>query len=79
VLGTHTGLECYADLGRMLDSEQLGAVVVSTPSKLQADMVKNALQRGPHAFRKRSFMLDAPDGERLIALAEANSPATQVG
>lgn len=79
VLGTHTGLKCYADLDRMLDSEQLDAVVVSTPSKLHAGMVETALQRGLHVFCEKPFVLDVRDGERLIALADEKQLVTQVG
>jgi predicted dehydrogenase len=79
VLGKHTGLKCYADLDRMLESEQLDAVVVSTPSKLHAGMVDKALQRGLHVFCEKPFVLDVRDGERLIAQAEAKGLVTQVG
>jgi scyllo-inositol 2-dehydrogenase (NADP+) len=79
VLGKHTGLKCYADLDRMLESEQLDAVVVSTPSKLHAGMVEKALQRGLHVFCEKPFVLDVHDGERLVALAEAKGLVTQVG
>lgn len=79
VLGKHTGLKCHADLDRLLDNEQLDAVLVSTPSKLHAAMVEKALQRGLHVFCEKPFVLDVPDGERLIEIAEAKNLVTQVG
>ena len=79
VLTKYTGLKCYSDLDQMLASEQLDAVVVSTPSKLHAGMVEKALQRGLHVFCEKPFVLDVADGERLIGLAATRNLVTQVG
>ncbi len=79
VLTKYTGLKCYSDLDQMLASEQLDAVVVSTPSKLHAGMVEKALQRGLHVFCEKPFVLDVADGERLIDLAATRNLVTQVG
>ena len=40
ILGKYAGLPCYDDFDRMLEREQLDAVVVSTPSTLHAPMVR---------------------------------------
>ncbi len=79
VLAKHTGLKCYADLDEMLAREQLDAVVVSTPSKLHADMVDKALARGLHVFCEKPFVLDVTDGARLVQRAEDEGLVTQVG
>ena len=79
VLGKYTGLKSYDDLDKMLASEQLDAVVVSTPSKLHAAMVQKALDRGLHVFCEKPFVLDVADGERLVQTAAAKQLATQVG
>lgn len=79
VLSKHAGLKCYADMDAMLASEQLDAVVVSTPSRLHAAMVGSALQRGLHVFCEKPFVLDVADGERLAQQAEAAGKVTQVG
>ena len=79
VLGKYTGLKSYDDLDTMLASEQLDAVVVSTPSKLHAAMVQKALDRGLHVFCEKPFVLDVADGERLVQTAAAKQLATQVG
>lgn len=79
VLSKYTGLKCYADLDEMLASEQLDAVVVSTPSRLHAAMVQKALERGLHVFCEKPFVLDVGDGERLVDLAAAKQLVTQVG
>lgn len=79
VLSKHTGLKCYAELDEMLNTEQLDAVVVSTPSRLHAGMVQKALDRGLHVFCEKPFVLDVADGERLAQLAESKGAVTQVG
>ena len=79
ILSKHAGLNCYADFDRMLESEQLDALVVATPSKLHAGMVQKALDRGLHVFCEKPFVLDVADGERLVADATAKSLVTQVG
>jgi len=54
-------------------------VLIATPSKLHADMVTKALDRGLHVFCEKPFVLDVADGERLVALAESRQRVTQVG
>jgi hypothetical protein len=67
ILGRHAGLKCYGDFDRMLDAEQLDALVVATPSKLHAPMVRKALERGLDVFCEKPFVLD---------VAEASSSST---
>jgi predicted dehydrogenase len=79
VLTKHTGLKCYADFDRMLDAERLDAILVATPSRLHAGMVKKALERGLHVFCEKPFVLNVHDGEELAALADSKKLVTQVG
>lgn len=79
VLSKHTGLKCYASMEQMLAAEELDAVVISTPSRLHADMVTMALDKGLHVFCEKPFVLDVADGERLVALAQGRGLVTQVG
>lgn len=79
VLSRHTGLKCYAGLDQMLANERLDAVVVSTPSRLHAAMVSQALAHGLHVFCEKPFVLDVRDGEALVKSAEARRRVTQVG
>ena len=79
VLAKNTGLKGYVDLDKMLAEEQLDAVVIATPSKLHADMVRRALDHGLHVFCEKPFVLDPNDGERLVQLADSKGLVTQVG
>src|SRR5436189_4748624 len=79
VLTKHAGLKCYSDFDRMLDQENLDALIVATPSKLHASMVRKALERGLHIFCEKPFVLDPLDGDELVALAERKGLVNQVG
>jgi len=79
VLSKHAALKCHSDFDRLLAEEPLDAIVVATPSKLHADMVHKALERGLHVFCEKPFVLDVADGERLVALADSKQLVTQVG
>jgi scyllo-inositol 2-dehydrogenase (NADP+) len=79
VLSKYAGLTCYSDYDRMLEECQLDAVIISTPSKLHAAMVRKALSRGLHVFCEKPFVLDVAEGEGLVQLAEHRQVVTQVG
>lgn len=79
VLQKHTGLKCYGNFDDMLARESLDALVVSTPSKLHATQVANALERGLHVFCEKPFVLDVEDGGRLVQQARDKGVVTQVG
>lgn len=79
ILSRHAGLKCYGDFDRMLESEALDALVVATPSKLHAPMVKKALDRGLDVFCEKPFVLDVAEGQQLVDLARAKARVTQVG
>jgi len=79
ILAKYSGLTCYSSFEQMLASEQLDAVVISTPSKLHAAMVQKALEQNLHVFCEKPFVLSVADGERLIELARAKARVTQVG
>ena len=69
VLDKYTGLSTYADYDRMLDTAELDAVVIATPSRLHARMVRTALERGLHVFCEKPFSLDPTESAELTTLA----------
>ncbi|BDX34258.1 hypothetical protein TUM20985_48050 [Mycobacterium antarcticum] len=79
ILGKYTGVDTYNDLGRMLESGNVEAAVISTPSKFHAPMVRECLERGIHVFCEKPFCLDPADSLGLAALAQKKSLITQVG
>lgn len=79
VLSKYSGIKGYADYRAMLDDAGLDCVVIATPSKAHAPMVRLALERGLHVFCEKPFVLDPEAGAALVALARERDLVTQVG
>lgn len=78
-LSKYTGVKTYTDYGKLLEQEQLDAVLIATPSKAHGSMVRAALDRDLHVFCEKPFSLDPHDGMALADLAERKGLVTQVG
>ena len=79
VLKKYTGVSTYSDYDAMLDKAELDAVMIATPSRTHADMVRKALDRGLHVFCEKPFTLDPADSRELAALSRERGLVTQVG
>jgi predicted dehydrogenase len=79
VLEKYTGVRTYDDYGLMLRELDLDAVLIATPSRMHAGMVRAALERGLHVFCEKPFTLSVQDAEELTALARSKGVVTQVG
>ena len=78
-LKKYTQLPVYKDYNDMLAKEPLDAVIIATPSRLHAPMVRAALDAGVHVFCEKPFCLDWNDAEALTALAADKGLISQVG
>jgi predicted dehydrogenase len=79
VLAKYTGVRTYSDFETMLAEMPLDAVVIATPSKTHADMVRAAIDRGLHVFCEKPFTLDFRDAAALTSAAADRHLVTQVG
>jgi predicted dehydrogenase len=79
VLKKYTGVATYSDYDAMLRELELDAVLIATPSRTHAGMVRKALERGLHVFCEKPFTLSVADAEELTALAGERGAVTQVG
>jgi predicted dehydrogenase len=79
VLKKYTGIAVYGDYNTMLRERELDAVLIATPSRAHASMVRAALDRGLHVFCEKPFTLSVKDGDELAALARERGVVTQVG
>lgn len=79
VLGKNTGVETYGDYGAMLERASLDAVVIATPSRAHAPMVRDAFDRGLHVFCEKPLTLSPEDTDELTRLAGERGLVTQVG
>ena len=69
----------YKDYDEMLAQEKLDAVIIATPSRLHAPMVRKALEHDVHVFCEKPFCLNWEDAEALTALADERGLVSQVG
>lgn len=78
-LGRYVSNPIYNDVDRMLGEETLDAVVVATPSKFHADIVRKAIDRKIAVFCEKPLCLTAEDAANLTEEAEAAGIINQVG
>jgi predicted dehydrogenase len=78
-LSQYSSFKTYTDYAVMLDKEPLDAVIVATPSKFHAPIVRAALERGLHVFCEKPFCLDPEEGQALAELADQRGVRNQVG
>jgi len=79
VLNKYTGVRTFPDYETMLREVPLDAVLIATPSRLHAGMVKAALDKGLHVFCEKPFTLDPADGAELARIAGEKGVVNQVG
>lgn len=79
VIKKYTGLATYSDMGKMLAETKPDAVIISTPSRLHAAMVRKALDAGVAVFCEKPFCLDPADSKALAAQARSRRLVSQVG
>ncbi|GAB3920739.1 hypothetical protein GCM10011575_17520 [Microlunatus endophyticus] len=79
ILNKYTGVPTYTKLEQMLDEAGPQALVVATPSRFHASMVRAAIERNINVFCEKPFCLDAREGSDLAAEARRRGLVTQVG
>lgn len=79
VLNKYTGVTTFTDYEKMLTTTSAEAVVISTPSRMHAPMVRACLERGIHVFCEKPFCLDPAESRALAALASERGLVCQVG
>lgn len=79
VLDKYVPAPVLRDYEAMLAQENLDAVVIATPSRLHAPMVRAALDKGVNVFCEKPFCLDWQTSDALADLAEARGLINQVG
>lgn len=82
ILGTlhrYTGVATHSDFDKMIREVELDAVVIATPTRTHARLVRSALERNVHVFCEKPFTLSRTDAQELAALATERALVTQVG
>jgi predicted dehydrogenase len=79
VLSKYTGVTTFTDYDEMLRSVELDAVLIATPTRFHAPMVRAALERGLHVFCEKPLTLTSEESRDLAELAAERGLVTQVG
>ena len=79
VIHKYTGVKVFADHRQMFEQVKPDAVIVATPTKFHAKIVRDAFELGIHVFCEKPFCLEAEESAGLAELASANGLVNQVG
>lgn len=79
VLAKYTGLRTFNSLDEAFGAVELDAVIIATPTRFHASMVRSVLERGVAVFCEKPLSLSSSDSIELSDLAARNGVVTQVG
>lgn len=79
VLSKYTSVATWTDSSAMFKEARPDAVIVATPSRFHAAIVRAALDREMHVFCEKPFCLDWSESMALASLAEERGVVNQVG
>jgi predicted dehydrogenase len=67
----YTGIKTYAKPHKIIDSDQIKAIVISSPVETHYEIAKKSLQAGKHVFVEKPLSLEIEEAEELIEIAES--------
>jgi predicted dehydrogenase len=79
VLKRNTDIPIFTDYEKMLQQTRPEAVIIATPSRLHAGIVRTSIEHGLHVFCEKPFCLKWSDSIALSSLAESKGKVNQVG
>jgi predicted dehydrogenase len=79
VFKKYSKFETFSDYKKMIDSMNLEALVIASPTKYHGEMVSYALQNNIHLFCEKPFSLNYEDGKKLALQAGRLKLVNQVG
>jgi len=77
--GLYPSLETTHDDKKVIDSEDIDAVIIATPISTHYSIVKRALEAGKHVFVEKPMTNDPEKARELIELAKEKSKVLMVG
>jgi len=75
----YTGIPFHSRIEDLAAYPNLKAVIIATPTRLHAGMIRQALERGLHIFCEKPMTLSAAESAELDALAKAGGLRCAVG
>lgn len=79
LLGKNARIATFTDVEAMIKEARPEAVIIATPSRFHASVVRDALEHGLHVFCEKPFCLNWSDSLALASLADSKGLVNQVG
>lgn len=76
--GQRGGIARYRDVQDLLGDKSVEAVIIATPSKLHADLAKQAMEAGKHVMLEKPMALSLRDAESIVSLARERKAVVQL-
>lgn len=78
-LNKYSGVNTYSKFEKMIQKENLDAVLLATPTKFHAEHIQIALDNNLHVFVEKPFCLNASESKAVTEEAQRRGLVTQVG
>ena len=75
----YPGIETVADEAKVINDNDVDAIVIATTPEAHFDLARRALEKGKHVFVEKPMVLNARDGEALVKLAKEKERIIMVG
>lgn len=69
----YPGVNIVTSYGGLLSDKNIDLIVVNTPDHTHYELAKKALNAGKHVVVEKPFVVEFPDGEELIKIAEGKN------
>ena len=76
--GQRQGIARYQDVQALLGDKSVEAVIIATPSKLHAELAKQAMEAGKHVMLEKPMALSLRDAETIVSLARQRKAVVQI-
>jgi predicted dehydrogenase len=69
----------YRDYGKLLEQDNVDAVVLGIPNKLHSIVAVDAFEAGKHVFCEKPMAVNLPEARRMVGAAERSGLKLQIG
>ena len=79
IMKTYLDVSVYTSWQKMLEIEELDAIIVSTPPTFHYEIIKGAFDSGLHVFVEKPFTVNLNEARELTSLFKGSGLINQVG
>ena len=75
----YIGTETFKDYREMINKSDLDFVIIATPTRMHADIIKYAIQNNLHVFVEKPLSLNTYQGHEIVEMLQGKNIVNQVG